>query len=601
MAAVETTDLVVRYDHVTAVDRLSFRASAGEVVALLGPNGAGKTTTIETLEGYRRPTAGSVRVLGLDPISSRTSLTPHIGVMLQRGGVYPAMGALDALRLFASYHGDPENPEALLERVGLTAVAGTRWRRLSGGEQQRLSLALALVGRPSVAFLDEPTAGVDPAGRLAIRSVITDLRDRGACVLLATHELDEAERLADRVVIVDKGRLVASGTPAQLMAGGDERRIRFSAPAGLDVVALGDALGAGVAERAPGEYLADAEPAPATIARLTAWLAEHDLALADLRTGRQTLEEAFLRLTGPDAPPPPAGATVPAGVGGTEPAEAGGALPAGVADGAVPAAAGGAVPAGAAEKPGAHHAGGRGTLARLAAQTKAEVTMTLHRGESVLLALGIPVLLLVFFSLVDVLPTGTEDPVDFLAPGILALAVMSTAMVGLAIATGFEREYLVLKRLGTTPLRRGELLAAKTAGVLGVLAVQVAILVPVALTLGWRPGSGAVPAVAAVLLATVGFAGIGLAMAGVLPAMTTLAAANGVYLVLLLLGGMVIPVGKLPGGLRAVARALPAAALSDALHGALAAGASVPGRAWVVLAAWAVLAPAVAALTFRWE
>lgn len=583
MAAVETTDLVVRYGGVTAVDGLSFWASAGEVVALLGPNGAGKTTTIETLEGYRRPTSGSVCVLGMDPAAARTELTPHIGVMLQRGGVYPAMNALDAVRLFASYYADPEDPEALLERVGLTAVAGTRWRKLSGGEQQRLSLALALVGRPSVAFLDEPTAGVDPAGRLAIRAVIADLRHRGACVLLATHELDEAERLADRVVIVDKGRLVGAGTTADLMAGGDNRRIRFSAPAGLDTEALGAALGAGVAEHEPGEYLADTEPTPAALARLTAWLAEHDLALADLRTGRQTLEEAYLRLTGPDAPPPPD--ALPAAEPVSTPVD--------------PASGETAVPG--AHVPPQSDAGGGRALPRLAAQTKAEVAMTLRRGESVLLALAIPVLLLVFFSVVDVLPTGTGDPVDFLAPGILALAVMSTAMVGLAIATGFEREYVVLKRLGTTPLRRGELLAAKTAAVVAVLAVQVAVLFPVALALGWRPGGDALLAVGAVLLATVGFAGLGLAMAGALPAMTTLAAANGLYLVLLLLGGMVIPVAELPGPLRAVARALPAAALSDALHGSLAAGASVPGLAWVVLAVWAVVAPAVAALSFRWE
>lgn len=227
--------------------------------------------------------------------------------------------------------------------------------------------------------------------------------------------------------------------------------------------------------------------------------------------------------------------------------------------------------------------------------------MTLRRGESLLLALGIPVLLLAFFSLVDVLPTPTEDPVDFLAPGILALAVMSTAMVGLAIATGFEREYLVLKRLATTPLRRSELLAAKTGAVLAVLAVQAGVLLPVAAALGWRPGGDAALALLAVLVATVGFAGVGLLLAGTLPAMTTLAAANGLYVVLLLLGGMVVPVGRLPAPVRAVARALPAASLSDALHGALAAGASVPGRAWVVLAAWALVAPAVAARAFRWE
>ena len=238
----------------------------------------------------------------------------------------------------------------------------------------------------------------------------------------------------------------------------------------------------------------------------------------------------------------------------------------------------------------------------LATQTRAEVTMTLRRGESVLLALGIPVGLLVFFSLVDVLPKGdAKHAVDFLAPGILALAVMSTAMVSLGIATGFERQYGVLKRLGSTPLGRPALLAAKTAGVMAVELVQIIVLVPVALALGWSPHGNAGLALGAVLLATAGFAGLGLLMAGTLRAEVTLAAANGLYLVLLLLGGMVIPLSKLPGPLRAVSRALPAAGLSDALHGALAAGSSVPGRAWLVLVVWAVAAPLAASRTFRWE
>jgi ABC-2 type transport system permease protein len=239
----------------------------------------------------------------------------------------------------------------------------------------------------------------------------------------------------------------------------------------------------------------------------------------------------------------------------------------------------------------------------LRAQARAEVLMTLRRGESVLLALGIPVMLLVFFSLVDVLPKpqGVRHAVDFLAPGILALAVMSTAMVSLGIATAFERQYGVLKRLGTTPLGRPALLAAKTAAIVLVELVQVAVLVPVALLLGWHFHGNAAVAVLAVVVATVAFAGVGLLMAGTLRAEVTLAAANGLYLLLLLLGGMVIPLSKLPSGLRVAARALPAAAISDALHGALSTGASVPARAWVVLAVWAVAAPLAAALTFRWE
>jgi ABC-2 type transport system ATP-binding protein len=297
-AAVEIADLVVRYGDVEAVRGLSLTAEAGQVTAVLGPNGAGKTTTIETLEGYRAPTSGTVRVLGLDPIGDHGKLRSRIGVMLQSGGVYPTMSAGEVLRLFAAYYNDPLAPDPLLERVGLGPVGKTPWRRLSGGEQQRLSLALALVGRPSVAFLDEPTAGVDPAGRLVIRQVVRELRADGVAVVLTTHELEEASRLADRVVIIDAGRIVAAGTPAELQASGGGSDIRFAAPAGLDGAALGQRLGAPVTETDPGEYQVDAPSTPERVAALTAWLAENDLPLGDLRAGRQTLEDVFLRLTG---------------------------------------------------------------------------------------------------------------------------------------------------------------------------------------------------------------------------------------------------------------------------------------------------------------
>ena len=298
VGAIDVSSLTVRYPGgVTAVDGLSFSAGPGEVLALLGPNGAGKTTTVETLEGYKSPTAGSVRVLDLDPIRDHARLTPRIGVMLQRGGVYPGIRPVEALRLFAAFYPSPEDPAALLDRLGLAGVARTPWRRLSGGEQQRLSLALALVGRPEVAFLDEPTAGVDVAGRQVIREVIGELRQRGTCVLLATHELDEAERVADRVVIVDHGRLLAEGTPAELMSATERTSIEFGAPPALDVAGLAAALGATVVEVRPGEYSVATSPSPPTVAALTAWLAEHDLALGDLRAGRQSLEDVFLRLT----------------------------------------------------------------------------------------------------------------------------------------------------------------------------------------------------------------------------------------------------------------------------------------------------------------
>ena len=235
------------------------------------------------------------------------------------------------------------------------------------------------------------------------------------------------------------------------------------------------------------------------------------------------------------------------------------------------------------------------------AQSAAELRMTLRRGESVLLALGIPVLLLGFFSVVDVLPTGTDDPVTFLFPGILALAVMSTAMVSTAIATGFERQYGVLKRLGTTPLGRPGLLAAKIVAVVVIEVLQLLVLLVEALLLGYRfDGPQLAVAAGGMVLATAAFAGLGMLMAGTLPALTTLAAANGLYLVLLLLSGMLIPLEELPAGIAAFARLLPSGALADVLHASLGPG-TVPGRAWLVLAAWAVVAPVVAASRFRWE
>lgn len=234
------------------------------------------------------------------------------------------------------------------------------------------------------------------------------------------------------------------------------------------------------------------------------------------------------------------------------------------------------------------------------AQLVTEVRLTLRRGESLLLILGLPLFFLAFFATVDVLPTGPGRAIDFLTPGILALAVMSTAMVSLSISTGFERSYGVLKRLGATPLGRPRLVAAKTVGVVAIELVQLIVLVPVALLLGWEPEAAWAAAVGGVVLGTAAFAGIGLVLAGRLRAELNLAASNGLYLVLLLVSGMMFSLDELPGGARGVARLLPSSALADVLRGALSAD-PIPGRAWVVLAAWACVTPALAARWFRWE
>jgi ABC-2 type transport system ATP-binding protein len=296
------TDLSVRYGkagQVVAVDGISLAADAGEVLVMLGPNGAGKTSTIEALEGYRRPSAGTLRVLDLNPVTDHAALSGRIGVMLQRGGVYPMLGPRQVLRLFARYYPDPLDPEVLLELVSLGAVATTPWRHLSGGEQQRLSLALALIGQPEVVFLDEPTAGVDPEGRLAIRAVVDDLRIRGVCTIVTTHELAEAERMADRIVILSGGHLVREGTLQSLTAATGASGLRFGASPGLDCVALAAALGAGatVTEVAAGRYQIDGVAGPAATAALATWLADQHVAMTDLTSGR-TLEDVYFEVTG---------------------------------------------------------------------------------------------------------------------------------------------------------------------------------------------------------------------------------------------------------------------------------------------------------------
>ena len=294
--AIEVRGLVKRYGQREAVAGLDLSVAAGETVALLGPNGAGKTTTVECCEGFRRPDGGSVRVLGLDPVADAARLRPRIGLMLQEGGVYPIARPFEVLRLFAAFHAQPREPAELLDLVGLTAVARTRWRHLSGGEKQRLALAIALVGRPDVVFLDEPTAGLDPAGRRLAWDVIRDLKASGVTVVLTTHLLDEAEELADRVAIIDHGQLVAIGTPAELTHGATDE-IRFTASPGLDLGALAAAIGAPVTEPHPGRYVLAAAPSSELVAGLTAWLHERGVTIGELQAGRRPLEEVFLRLT----------------------------------------------------------------------------------------------------------------------------------------------------------------------------------------------------------------------------------------------------------------------------------------------------------------
>jgi ABC-2 type transport system ATP-binding protein len=296
--AVEVTDLVVRYGDVAAVRGVSLEVPRGRVLALLGSNGAGKTSTLQVCEVYRRPDGGSARVLGLDPVADHDALMPRLGIMLQSGGVYPWATTTEILRLFAGFAEHPLDTGMLMERLGLRKCARTTFRRLSGGEQQRLGLAVALVGRPELVFLDEPTAGMDTEARHTTWQLVEELRADGVTVLLTTHLLDEAERLADHVVIMHSGVVAATGTPAELTAAAGIDLLSVRAEPGLPITTLAARLpDAKVAEESPGEYAIEGALDTAAMAAVLAWFAGAGAQVTAVNTRRRTLEDVYLALT----------------------------------------------------------------------------------------------------------------------------------------------------------------------------------------------------------------------------------------------------------------------------------------------------------------
>ncbi len=293
--SVVVENLTVQYGSLTAVNNVSFLAPMGAVTVILGPNGAGKTSTIEVCEGFRKATTGSVRILGLDPTSDHAALTQRMGVMLQGGGVYPSVRVRDVISHFCALYGKKVNAGELIERVGLTQRATSTWRRLSGGEQQRVSLALALAAQPDIAFLDEPTSGVDIDGRDIIRDIIGELSHNGTTVVLASHDMAEAEKVATHAVLFHSGSVVATGELTTLLE--VRKRLRFTSTEGIDLVQLGGAAGSPAHHLGNGVYEIAAETSPRLIGKITQWLAEQQLPLHGIDMGNESLEDAYRRLT----------------------------------------------------------------------------------------------------------------------------------------------------------------------------------------------------------------------------------------------------------------------------------------------------------------
>lgn len=293
--SVVVENLTVTYGDLVAVNDASFEAPTGAVTVILGPNGAGKTSTIEVCEGFRTASSGTARVLGLDPVADHRVLTERMGVMLQGGGVYPSARVRDVVGHFCGLYNKGVQPRELIERVGLSARASGTWRRLSGGEQQRLSLALALAADPEVIFLDEPTSGVDIDGRDIIGDIIRSLSARGTTVLLASHDMAEAEKVATHAVLFTAGKVIASGEISALVT--TRRRLRFTSASGLITSDLAVAINSPVVSVSDGVYEVASEPTPQLMTRVTQWLTDNQQPLLGVDMGTENLEETYRRLT----------------------------------------------------------------------------------------------------------------------------------------------------------------------------------------------------------------------------------------------------------------------------------------------------------------
>ena len=294
--ALELVDVVKRFGDHTAVDNVSFTVETGTIMALLGPNGAGKTTTIEMCEWFQRPDSGKISVLGMSPATEPDKVRAQVGIMLQDSGSYSGIRVREMLELTASYSRDPLAPDWLLELFGLQNVQRTTYRRLSGGQKQRLNLAVALISRPRLVFVDEPTAGMDAQSRLLVWDLLRALRSDGVTVILTTHLMDEAQALADRVTIVDRGRVVAQGTPAELQAA-TATTIHFETDGDVDL-SQGEWQKLGVSATKPRTYVLHTTPRPEVVAKLAQQAAADGVLITHLDTHARSLEDAFLDITG---------------------------------------------------------------------------------------------------------------------------------------------------------------------------------------------------------------------------------------------------------------------------------------------------------------
>jgi ABC-2 type transport system ATP-binding protein len=587
MAIIEVEHLNKAYGSTIAVQDVSFSVAEGEIFGLLGPNGAGKTTTVETVVGLRVPDAGTIRVLGLDPIRDHARVARQMGMQLQESALPAKLKVKEALSLYRSFYPRPDDPERLLEALGLAAKRDDYFKDLSGGQKQRLSIALALIGRPKIAVLDELTTGLDPQARRNTWGLIQGVRDHGVTVVPVTHAMEEAEHLCDRVALIDAGRLVALGTPARVaeQAGGS-KRVVFHPSAALDERLLTDLPEVRELEHRGGRLAVAGSGELVNAVILT--LASSGVTAQDVRLETPTLEDAFLALTGHEIHEPD----------GAEPsrARAGRERPRRPITTRTPAFASSHRPRG--------HAAPRSAFGEL---LRSEWRLTKRTPLGLVWGLGLPVLLLVIFGSLPKLnesspALGGLTFFEAYLPTLITLSLSLLALVSLPTALASYRENRVLRRMQTTPVPPSWVLAAQLVVNLLLLLVGLLVIVVVgAVVFGAHPPRQVPGFLISIVLAVAAMFALGIWVAAIARSARAASAIGALlFYPLAFFAGLWVPVQLMAPVLRTISHLTPLGAAVQAMQSSTQ-GQFPSWEALLVMAAWAAVFGTASVRQFRWE
>jgi ABC-2 type transport system ATP-binding protein len=585
MAIIEVNGLRKRYGSTVAVQDVCFSVAEGEIFGLLGPNGAGKTTTVETMVGLRVPDAGRIRVLGLDPILDHAEVAEQVGVQLQESALPPKLRVGEALSLYRSFYRHPDDPDRLLEALGLAAKRGEYFKSLSGGQKQRLSIALALIGRPRIAVLDELTTGLDPQARRNTWRLVEAIREAGVTIVLVTHSMEEAEFLCDRVALIDAGRVVALDTPERVAEqGGGGKRVIFHPSAAFDDRLLTGLPEVRELEHRGGRVVVSGSGELVNDVILT--LAKEGVTAEDVRLESRTLEDAFLNLTGRTIHEPDDGGPPRAGAGREQPG----------------------LRAAARSLLSRRSRGHTAPRPAFGALVASEWRLSRRTPIGLVWGLGLPLLLLAVFGS---LPTFNQPQAKFggltffelYQPTLVAMALALLALVALPTALASYRENRTLKRMETTPVPPSWVLGAQLVVNLGIALVGlVVIVVGGSVVFQSHPPTQAPGFLLSVVLAVAAMFAMGLWIAAIARSARAASAVGALlFYPSAFFAGLWVPVQSMAPTLRTISHLTPLGAAVQAMQSSMLLGRVPSAEALLVMAGWTAVCGVASVRLFRWE